>query len=54
LRVLLDRSVIEVFVDGRGVLTDRLVPVVGDDRLRIRVGTGARVLRADVWRMGEP
>ena len=50
LRVLFDRSVIEVFADGgETVITDRLFPSAPLDRIELLGGPGARATAGTLW-----
>lgn len=52
LRLLLDRSVIELTIDGREAMTVRAHPAVGDDRLLLAAdGASVRLRRLQAWPM---
>ena len=53
LRVLLDRSILEVFANRRVTLTQRIYPTRGDSLglALSAVGGRARLRRLDIWRL---
>jgi sucrose-6-phosphate hydrolase SacC (GH32 family) len=52
LRVLFDRSVLEVFAnDGESIITDRVYPTQPFDRIELLPGAGAASAAARVWEM---
>jgi beta-fructofuranosidase len=50
LRVLLDRSALEVFANGKP-LTARAYPTLGGEAIRLSAAGTVRLLRLDAWRM---
>ena len=53
LRIFLDRSMLEVFANGKQCLTQQVYPSLGESRL-IRLqsrGGASRLVKGDVWEM---
>jgi beta-fructofuranosidase len=50
LRVLLDRSALEVFANGKP-FTARAYPTLGGEAIRLSAAGTVRLLRLDAWRM---
>jgi fructan beta-fructosidase len=53
LRIFVDRSSVELFADdGETVISDRIFPSLGSDRLQVyAAGGGAKVVSLDVWKL---